>query len=86
MVIMFKSPLFTQDIFQEMVQTAENNCYIDPQLHERFNTKRGLRNSDGRGSGWPYGDRGCPFYIVDEHEKIPVEGRLAIAELKSMTW
>jgi citrate synthase len=49
MAIMFKSPLFSQDIFQEMVQTAENNSYIDPQLHERFNTKRGLRNSDGTG-------------------------------------
>jgi citrate synthase len=77
MVIMFKSPLFTQDIFQEMVQTAENNCYIDPQLHERFNTKRGLRNSDGTGvlvGLTAIGD--VHSYIVDEHEKIPVEGRL----------
>ncbi|MGI6318939.1 MAG: citrate/2-methylcitrate synthase [Dethiobacteria bacterium] len=74
---MFKSPLFTQDIFQEMVQTAENNCYIDPQLHERFNTKRGLRNSDGTGvlvGLTAIGD--VHSYIVDEHEKIPVEGRL----------
>jgi len=77
MVIMFKSPLFTQDIFQDMVQTAENNCYIDPQLHERFNTKRGLRNSDGTGvlvGLTAIGD--VHSYIVDEHEKIPVEGRL----------
>jgi citrate synthase len=74
---MLKSPLFNQGIFQEMALAAENNSNIDPQLHERFNTKRGLRNSDGTGvlvGLTAIGD--VHSYIMDEQEKIPVEGRL----------
>ena len=70
-----------------MVQTAENNCYIDPQLHERFNTKRGLRNSDGTGvlvGLTAIGD--VHSYIVDEHEKSPWKAVCTYRELKSMTW
>ena len=71
MVIMLKSPLFNQGIFQEMALAAENNSNIDPQLHERFNTKRGLRNSDGTGvlvGLTAIGD--VHSYIMDEQEML----------------
>ena len=50
---------------------------IDPELYDRFNVKRGLRNADGTGVlvgltriGEVHG------YIIDEGEKTPVEGKL----------
>jgi citrate synthase len=53
-----------------------NNC-IDPDLYDRFNVKRGLRNQDGSGVlvgltriGEVHG------YIFDEGDKVPVEGKL----------
>lgn len=51
--------------------------YIDPADFERFNVKRGLRNSDG--TGVMAGITGvCTVegYFIDDGEKIPREGRL----------
>ena len=51
--------------------------YIDPADFERFNIKRGLRNSDG--TGVMAGITGvCTVegYFIDDGEKIPREGRL----------
>ena len=51
--------------------------YIDPALNERYNVKRGLRNSDGTGvmAGLT---QICNVhgYIMNEGEKQPVEGEL----------
>jgi citrate synthase len=56
---------------------ANENSTIDLTQYERFNVKRGLRNEDGTGVlvgltkiGEVHG------YIMDEGDKIPVEGRL----------
>ncbi|MBN1757013.1 MAG: citrate/2-methylcitrate synthase [Chitinispirillaceae bacterium] len=50
---------------------------IDPEMYVRYNVKRGLRNADGTGvlvGLTPIGD--VHGYIVDDNEKVPVEGRL----------
>ncbi|MFP4483977.1 MAG: citrate/2-methylcitrate synthase [Spirochaetaceae bacterium] len=58
-------------------ELAERNNSIDPALNSRYNTKRGLRNEDGTGvlvGLTEIGDvRG---YIIEEEEKVPVEGQL----------
>ena len=50
---------------------------IDPQLYDKFNVKRGLRNADGTGvlvGLTRIGD--VHGYIIDEGEKIPLDGKL----------
>lgn len=56
---------------------AEKNNLIDPSRFGNYDVKRGLRNSDGTGvlvGLTQIGD--VHGYIVDENEKVPVEGRL----------
>jgi citrate synthase len=56
---------------------AESNNVIDPARFGNYDVKRGLRNSDGTGvlvGLTQIGD--VHGYIVDENEKVPVEGRL----------
>ncbi|RLD32906.1 MAG: citrate synthase, partial [Bacteroidetes bacterium] len=58
-------------------QLAERNNIIDPSRFGNYDVKRGLRNSDGTGvlvGLTQIGD--VHGYIVDENEKVPVEGRL----------
>lgn len=56
---------------------ATENNRINPELYERFNVKRGLRNADGTGVLVGLTEVGDVHgYILDEEEKIPVEGRL----------
>lgn len=53
------------------------NNQIDPSFYGKFDVKRGLRNNDGTGvlvGLTQIGD--VHGYIVDEKEKVPVEGRL----------
>jgi citrate synthase len=53
------------------------NDFIDSALYGKFNVKRGLRNADGTGvlvGLTRIGD--VHGYIMDEGEKIPVEGKL----------
>jgi citrate synthase len=53
------------------------NDYIDRELYDKFNVKRGLRNADGTGvlvGLTRIGD--VHGYIIDEGEKIPVDGKL----------
>ncbi|MFP4179393.1 MAG: citrate/2-methylcitrate synthase [Spirochaetaceae bacterium] len=57
--------------------SVEKNTQIDPALYSRYGVKRGLRNEDGTGvlvGLTQIGD--VHGYIVDEKEKVPVEGRL----------
>jgi len=58
-------------------ELAEKNNFIDPGRFANYDVKRGLRNSDGTGvlvGLTQIGD--VHGYIVDENEKVPVEGRL----------
>jgi citrate synthase len=66
-----------EEFIREHKNTALERNYIDPTFYGRYNTKRGLRNEDGTGvlvglTG--VGD--VHGYIIDEGEKVPVEGRL----------
>jgi citrate synthase len=62
---------------EEYLSAITGNDYIDANLYDRFNVKRGLRNPDGTGvlvGLTRIGD--VHGYIIDEGEKIPQEGRL----------
>jgi citrate synthase len=62
---------------REYISKIASNDLIDPSLYGRFNVKRGLRNADGTGvlvGLTRIGD--VHGYIIDEGEKIPVEGKL----------
>ncbi|MDR2631381.1 MAG: citrate synthase, partial [Spirochaetaceae bacterium] len=63
----------TRDFLSEI----SGNDYIDSSLYGKFNVKRGLRNADGTGvlvGLTRIGD--VHGYIMDEGEKVPVEGKL----------
>ncbi len=63
--------------FQKYVSLATKNNRIDPAAFSRYDIKRGLRNNDGTGvlvGLTQIGD--VHGYIVDEKEKVSVEGRL----------
>jgi citrate synthase len=50
---------------------------IEPELYQKYNVKRGLRNADGTGVLVGLTNIGDVHgYILDENEKVPVEGRL----------
>lgn len=62
----------------ELWENTKHKNTIPPEFYETYNVKRGLRNSDGTGVlvgltviGEVHG------YILDEGEKVPVEGRLS---------
>ena len=56
---------------------AQKQSIISPEEHKRYKTKRGLRNEDGTGVLIGLTEIGDVHgYILDELEKIPVEGRL----------
>ncbi len=56
---------------------AKENIKINTDMYSRFNVKRGLRNSDGTGVLVGLTEIGeVHAYIMDENEKVPLEGRL----------
>jgi citrate synthase len=58
-------------------EKAETNNRIDATYYERFDVKRGLRNSDGTGVLVGVTNIGNVHgYILDEKEKVPVPGQL----------
>jgi citrate synthase len=62
---------------EEYISEITGNDYIDTNLYDRFNVKRGLRNADGTGvlvGLTRIGD--VHGYIIDEGDKIPQEGKL----------
>jgi citrate synthase len=64
-------------IIEKLGVMAQKNNQIDPQLYGKFNVKRGLRDSDGTGVLVGLTEIGeVHAYIMDENEKVPVEGRL----------
>lgn len=62
---------------EEHARIALENNQIEPELYTRYNVKRGLRNADGTGVLVGLTDIGDVHgYIMDEGEKVNVEGRL----------
>jgi len=65
------------EIIRELASKSTAKSRIDPALYERYNVKRGLRNDDGTGVLVGLTEVGeVMSYIVDDAERIPVEGRL----------
>jgi len=59
------------------VEIAIKNNQISPEHYKKYNVKRGLRNDDGSGVLVGLTEIGDVHgYIMDESEKVPVEGRL----------
>ena len=62
----------------EMGALAEKNNNILPSLYSKYEVKRGLRNSNGTGVLVGLTEIGDVHgYILDENERIPVEGKLS---------
>lgn len=56
---------------------ASKSCSINPQLYSKYDVKRGLRDSDGKGVLVGLTEIGdVHSYIIDEGEMVPVPGRL----------
>lgn len=68
---------FDETLIEKMAHECRLASYIEPELYEKYNVKRGLRNADGTGvlvGLTNVGDvRG---YYIEENEKIPMEGKL----------
>ncbi len=66
-----------EKVLKELANKSSAKSKIDPVLYERYNVKRGLRNEDGTGVLVGLTEVGeVMSYIVDDAERIPVEGRL----------
>ena len=68
---------FERQYLDDLTRISIESGTIDPQLYRKYNVKRGLRNANGTGvlvGLTSIGD--VHGYIVDENEKVPVEGRL----------
>ena len=64
-------------LIEEFRSAITRNYTIDSELYSEYNVKRGLRNANGTGvlvGLTRIGD--VHAYIMDENEKVPVEGRL----------
>lgn len=71
-----KPSSLTDDVLSAYTDKIRANGAIDPALYEKYNVKRGLRNTDGTGVlvgltrvGSVHG------YIIDENEKVCVRGK-----------
>lgn len=66
-----------EKIYSHYSGIVKNNNNIESVMFEKFNVKRGLRNADGTGVLVGLTEVGdVHAYIMDEGEKIPVQGRL----------
>jgi citrate synthase len=66
-----------QNGIKDLISEITVNDYIDAGFYDKYNVKRGLRNADGTGvlvGLTRIGD--VHGYIIDEGEKIPVDGKL----------
>lgn len=64
--------------FDIQAPAASRHNSIDPALHRKFNTKRGLRNDDGTGVLIGLTEIGeVHGYYIDDQERVPDEGRLS---------
>lgn len=67
-----------KDYFECRASEYKNNTKITPSVFERFNVKRGLRNSDGTGVLAGVTEL-CNVhgYLLNEGERMPIDGELA---------
>lgn len=64
-------------LLEELAANTAVRRRIDPSLYERYSVKRGLRNEDGTGVLVGLTEVGeVQSYIVDDADRIPIEGRL----------
>lgn len=64
-------------IIHGMAENSASKARIDPTLYEKYSVKRGLRNDDGTGVLVGLTEVGdVHSYIMEEGDRIPVEGRL----------
>ncbi|HZJ57475.1 MAG TPA: citrate/2-methylcitrate synthase [Clostridia bacterium] len=69
--------IIMKDLPDELRISAEANNFIPIELHKNYNTKRGLRNSDGTGVLVGLTQIGDVLgYYFEDGKKIPMEGRL----------
>jgi len=62
---------------EALSKLAQKNNYIDPELFNKYQVKRGLRDLDGKGVLVGLTEIGeVHSYIIEENETIPVPGRL----------
>ncbi len=67
----------TKNLIHDFAATAKVDQKIDPALYTKYNVKRGLRNNDGTGVLVGLTEVGeVMSYIVDDAERVPVEGKL----------
>ena len=72
---MATEPAQKDPFLAELAKIARKNNKIQPTLYQQYSAKRGLRNADGTGVLVGLTEIGDVHgYIVDEGEKIPVEG------------
>lgn len=65
------------EFLNKLTELAHKNNQIDPEFYNKYDVKRGLRNSNGTGVLVGLTEIGeVHGYIIDEGEKIPVDGRL----------
>ncbi len=64
-------------LIKQLAADTAAKSRIDPALYERYNVKRGLRNNDGTGVLVGLTEIGEVYsYIMDDGDRIPIEGRL----------
>ncbi len=67
----------TKTIFNEFVEDIRSSYTIPDAAFNSYRVKRGLREADGTGVTAGVTRIGCAHgYVVDEGDKVPVEGRL----------
>lgn len=70
--------LIMNEFFKRISKASFEQNKIEPALYSRYDVKRGLRNADNTGVLVGLTEIGDVHgYIIDEKEKIPVEGRLS---------
>jgi citrate synthase len=68
---------YETDTLEKLSHLAEKNNYINPQLFNRYEVKRGLRDINGRGVLAGLTEIGeVHSYIIDKNEMVPVLGEL----------
>lgn len=66
-----------EKMVKNLLDQSQTQKKIDPSLYERYSVKRGLRNEDGTGVLVGLTEVGEVFsYLVDDGDRVPVEGRL----------
>ncbi|MDF9406945.1 citrate/2-methylcitrate synthase [Pelotomaculum isophthalicicum JI] len=68
---------YEERFFNQLSNITEKNNLINPELFNKYNVKRGLRDKDGKGVLVGLTEIGeVHGYIIDENETIAVPGRL----------